>query len=74
MFLVISINGLFLVNDLIFQLEFVVSDKLRYIAVFETHYYKRLLSYKTLRNTQHATYHILLTRKIPEIEEEHLLL
>ena len=50
MFLVISINGLFLVNDLIFQLEFAVGDELGYIAILETHYYNRLPSYKNLRN------------------------
>ena len=36
MFLIISINGLFLVNDLIFQLEFAVGDELGYIAILET--------------------------------------
>ena len=56
MFLVIFINGLFLVNDLIFQLEFAVGDKLRYIAVLETHYYNRLSSYKNLSNI--TTYNI----------------
>ena len=54
---VVFINGLFLVNDLIFQLEFAISDELGYTAVLQTHYYNRLPSYKNLRNI--ATCNIL---------------
>ena len=50
MFLVVFINGLFLVNDLIFQLEFAEGDELGYTAVSQTHYYKRLPSHENLRN------------------------
>ena len=49
MFLVISINGLFLVNDLICQLEFAVGNEFGYTAALQTHYYNRLPSYKNLR-------------------------